>query len=372
MKRILLNFKQRKSQFKELVQEAFNRDILDFLISAETFGEFEDVERIKTYSWNRDLDTDFLIFENLSTLEGEFTQKDSETGLGYYKELKSKDDEAEIREVANTNRVDFIIVSAKDWKVIPFENLIAAMHKKETELIAEVETLEEAELMLKTLEIGVDGVLFTPQTSKDLIELKKLIGKTFEIELTEAEVKNIQPIPESDRVCVDTTSLLRPGEGMLIGSTAMGFALVHAEVFETQFVASRPFRVNAGDVSAYILVPEEDSQSSNMYRTKYLSEIKGGVKVLVADSKGKARIVSVGRVKIETRPMLRFELEATKGEDKIPISCICQNAETIRLVDPEGNAISVVDLNEGDRVLVHLGPGATHFGTAIEETIIEK
>ncbi|MEJ2278020.1 MAG: 3-dehydroquinate synthase II [Candidatus Lokiarchaeota archaeon] len=34
--------------------------------------------------------------------------------------------------------------------------------------------------------------------------------------------------------------------------------------------------------------------------------------------------------------------------------------------------MSVVDLKQGDKVLVHVGPGATHFGTKIDETIIEK
>ncbi|GAH34953.1 unnamed protein product [marine sediment metagenome] len=54
------------------------------------------------------------------------------------------------------------------------------------------------------------------------------------------------------------------------------------------------------------------------------------------------------------------------------MSCICQNAETIRLVDIHGIAKSVVDIKIGDEVLVHIGPGATHFGTVIKETIIEK
>ncbi|MCK4380568.1 MAG: 3-dehydroquinate synthase II, partial [Candidatus Lokiarchaeota archaeon] len=57
---------------------------------------------------------------------------------------------------------------------------------------------------------------------------------------------------------------------------------------------------------------------------------------------------------------------------KIQISCMCQNAETIRLVDANGKPKSVVDIKVGDEVLIHIGPGATHFGTAIKETIIEK
>ena len=188
--------------------------------------------------------------------------------------------------------------------------------------------------------------------------------------LEKATVRNIQNIPESERVCVDTTSLLNIGEGFLVGSTTKGFCLIHSETFETQFVAPRPFRVNAGDVSAYILVTDDDPQK--IYRTKYLSELKGGDKVLAVNSEGEVRIVSVGRVKIETRPMLRFELETMEGDKKIQISCICQNAETVRLLGVDGKAKLVVDIKIGDDVLVHVGSGATHFGTFIRETIIEK
>jgi 3-dehydroquinate synthase II len=224
--------------------------------------------------------------------------------------------------------------------------------------------------MIKTMEIGVDGILITPKSANDIIELKNLLSPTFQIELTKAKVIKIDAIPEAERVCVDTTSLLKIGEGLLVGSTAMGFSLIHSETFETEFVASRPFRVNAGDVSAYVIVPDKDPEK--LYRTKYLSELKGGDKVLAVTSEGEARIVSVGRVKIETRPMLRFELEVSVGDKKFQISCICQNAETIRLVGEDGKAKTVVDIKVGDRVLVHIGPGATHFGTAIKETIIEK
>ncbi|MFX1382757.1 MAG: 3-dehydroquinate synthase II [Promethearchaeota archaeon] len=326
------------------------------------------MERLNLFS--KDVDTKYLVYEDEESLNQKLTEKNIKNILGFYTKLKSKEDELKITKLAKTGLIDYMIVKAKDWKIIPFENLIAELHSNDIELIAEVEDVKEAELMLKTLEVGVDGVLMTPKDANDIGSLKNLMYDTFNIELTKAKITGIETIPESERVCVDTTSLLKSGEGMLIGSTAMGFALVHAEVFETQFVASRPFRVNAGDVSAYILVPNDDPEK--IYRTNYLSELKGGKKVLAVNYKGEARMVSVGRVKIETRPMLRFEMEVSKGAKTIQISCICQNAETIRLVDPSGKAKSVVDIKKGDEVLVHVGPGATHFGTAIKETIIEK
>lgn len=371
MKKIIINFETRSSSFKELVQEAFNKNFLNFLVTESTFSEFKGIERITIFTKDLEVPAKYTIYENKEELQKKLAEKRiSGENIGFYKILKSKEDEREVVELSKTGKIDLIIISTRNWKIIPFENLIAEMHSHETELIAEVENVKEAELMLKTLEIGVDGILIKPNNVNELVELKKLLLTSFKIDLTAARVININNIPESDRVCVDTTSILNIGEGLLVGSTATGFCLIHSETFESQFVASRPFRVNAGDVSAYVLVPDDNPDLK--YHTKYLSELQGGDRVLAVSSNGDVRIVSVGRVKIETRPMLRFELETSISDLKIPLSCICQNAETIRLVGEDGKAISVVDIKIGDEVLVHIGPGATHFGTAIKETILEK
>ena len=365
MKKIILNFGEKSDIYNELVQEAFNMNFLDFLVSRDTFSEFENIERITTYSRDLGINAQNLIVNDASEKPLEI---DKGVKIGLYSELKSKQNENYI--IGESKKFDFIIVKAQDWKIIPFENLIAKMRKNDTELIASVENINEAELMLKTLEVGTDGVLITPKDVNDIIELKKLLVTEFGVELIEAEVISLQNVPESERVCIDTTSLLKPGEGMLVGSTAKGFVLVHAEVFDTQFVSSRPFRVNAGDVSAYILVPSKGTKEE--YRTKYFSELNGGVQVLVVNSYGEAKSVTVGRVKIETRPMLRLELEIDKQGKKIRINYIGQNAETIRLVNSVGIPVSIVDIKVGDKVLVHIGPEATHFGIKIKENIIEK
>ena len=367
MKKIILNFEKKTDNFKAFIQEALNMNLLNILVSKETYSELKQVERINSYTRDTELSAKNLIFKNLEHLK---SSKNLEVNRGIFLELMNKADEQKVVELSKINEVDFIIVSAKDWKVIPFENLIAKMHTNDTELIASVENLKEAELMLKTLEIGTNGILITPEEVNDIIELKKLLVSGYDIELVGAKVINLQTIPESERVCVDTTSLLRSGEGMLVGSTAKGFVLVHAEVFETQFVSSRPFRVNAGDVSAYILVPSDNKDET--YQTKYLSELKGGDRVIVVKSNGKAKSITVGRVKIETRPMIRLELEIDKQGKKIKINYIGQNAETIRLVNTDGDPVSIVKIKVGDEVLVHIGPGATHFGTKIEEAIVEK
>ena len=54
------------------------------------------------------------------------------------------------------------------------------------------------------------------------------------------------------------------------------------------------------------------------------------------------------------------------------VSLVLQNAETIRLVDPQGKAIAVTSLKPGDKVLVHTTQGGRHFGMKVEESLIER
>ena len=66
---------------------------------------------------------------------------------------------------------------------------------------------------------------------------------------------------------------------------------------ESQYINSRPFRVNAGAVHAYVQAPNG--------KTAYLSELRSGSEVLVADAAGRTRTAVVGRCKVEVRPMVR-------------------------------------------------------------------
>jgi len=163
-----------------------------------------------------------------------------------------------------------------------------------------------------------------------------------------------------DRACIDTCTQMTLGEGILVGNTASGFFLVHSESIDNPYVASRPFRVNAGAVHAYTLVPGG--------KTKYLADLKAGDEVLLVDCKGKSQTAYLGRNKIEKRPMLLIEAEA----EGMPISLVMQNAETIRLVDPQGKAVSITKLKPGDKVLAHIEKAGRHFGMKVDETLLER
>jgi 3-dehydroquinate synthase II len=66
--------------------------------------------------------------------------------------------------------------------------------------------------------------------------------------------------------------------------------------------------------------------------------------------------------------MMLIEADA----DGAPVSLVLQNAETIRLADPQGKAISVTNLKAGDKVLAHIEKAGRHFGMKVEESLIER
>ena len=258
--------------------------------------------------------------------------------------------------------LDFVVVEARDWKIIPLENVVARLHRADAAVFTTASTPADVRKAFSILDVGLDGVILSTSSVADVQSALSYMGSR-SFGLSEATITEIGEAGDGERVCVDTASMLGAGEGLLVGSRSNFYFLVHNESIASSFTAARPFRVNAGAVHAY--TPGADG------RTLYLSEVEGGTEVLVVDSAGSARRATVGRAKIERRPMLAVKARDAGGEVG---GIIIQDAETVRLVGPGGRAVSVTGLRAGDKVMVHARPAAgRHFGTEVAgEYILEK
>jgi 3-dehydroquinate synthase II len=214
--------------------------------------------------------------------------------------------------------------------------------------------------MFSVLELGVDGVILETddvsqvENSHDLLD-----NPTFKLEY--ARILELKDVGVGERVCVDTVSMMNMGEGMLIGSKSNFLFLVHNESVGSSFTSPRPFRVNAGAVHCYTAMSDGT--------TKYLSELEAGVEILVISKDGTSRKSTVGRSKIESRPMklVMAQIDDSKG------TVILQNAETIRLITKDNKLVSVTDLKVGDEVLAYVkSSSGRHFGMSVDEFILEK
>ena len=359
MKDIILNISKEWQASKPIVVEALLKGLNKFQVEdVELIAKIRGLGAVHIFSSKEEGNPEIKIISK----DEFFNQKVNKLeNMAINFVIKDKSDEESIKKCAEQLVPYLIIEDFSDWKVIPIENLISEIYNKPSKLIVAVKDVKEAKLMLETLELGTDGIIIEPKSVEDLEELSKLKTDEISLEMKVATVTEIKEIGMGDRVCVDTCSMLKAGEGMLIGSQSRGMFLVHAEVFDTEFVASRPFRVNAGPVASYVLLP-------NM-KTEYLSELEAGKEVLVCDNEGNCKVVLVARSKIEKRPMLLIKAKIDNDELKV----ILQNAETIRVVERNGKAISVHNLKVGDEIIVYYQQGGRHFGKLVEkESIIEK
>ncbi len=267
----------------------------------------------------------------------------------------------DLSEMKKLLRQGIVCIDTGEWSIVELENIVALGGKTVVRAVDE----EKLEVAMGVLEKGVSGILLdVSDFDYSSNRLKKVILKVKDkgdvMELETACITDIQQVGMGDRVCVDLATILEDGEGLLVGNASSFLFLIHGETLKNPYVDPRPFRVNVGGVHAYVYMPED--------KTKYLCELKSGDTALVVSHKGYTRRAIVGRIKIERRPLVLIsaEIDDTEG------SVILQNAETIRLVKPDGEAVSIVQLKRGDQVLVRRLKKARHFGMSVEETLWEK
>ncbi len=300
---------------------------------------------------------DFVVTHTLDALKE--NKNKLQKSVGFSKMISSNEDLEEIV-IASKYGADFVIVEAVDWKIIPLENLIAKLQKTRTKIYTTTKNSDEIRTMFSVLEHGVNGVILETADVNQIENSHKLLDNP-NFKLKYARILELKDVGMGERVCVDTVSMMTIGEGMLIGSKSNFLFLVHNESVGSSFTSPRPFRVNAGAVHCYTAMSDGT--------TKYLSELEAGVEILVVSKDGTSRKSTVGRSKIESRPMklVKAQINDFKG------SVILQNAETIRLITKDSKLVSVTDLKVGNEVLAYTkSSSGRHFGMQVDEFILEK
>ena len=301
--------------------------------------------------------------------------------------------------LALVGSVDWILMETEGGApMISSENVLAAAEDTGTRLAVPCAAAAEVNGLAFALERGVDALVVTGSAlaaDGDGALLEALqIAKAQRLErdaaagdpvdehsasssgeeLLPATLTSVANGGVADRVCLDLTRLLREGEGCLLGSSAKLLTLVLGETAPSGYVPPRPFRVNAGPVHQYVLMAEPAGS------TKYLSEVVAGDVLLAVDgATGRSRGVTVGRCKVEPRPMLKVDFRL---EDGATGHLFLQQAETVRLCAvgdsgalPGALPVTVAASSaaaELPRVHVRASSRGTHVGRAIKARVTER
>lgn len=348
-KEIIVNPTVDKSKLSSFLSELKNIKILNMdpkLVSGSGF---------KTISESRD--ADMIICKSVDEMK---SLKAINKIAGFSRKVLRNEDLEEVI-LASESGADFVIVDSENWKIIPLENIISRLHKSGTVVYTLAKGQAEVRTMFEVLELGVDGVILSTGDPSVVEASQNQLHNTGTLDLKPIKVLEVKELGSGERVCVDTASMLSKGEGMLVGSKSNFMFFVHNESEGSAFTSPRPFRVNAGAVYCYTLIPGG--------KTKYLSEIESGMEILILNQQGLPRRAIVGRAKIETRP-----LKMIKGIMNGEIgTVILQNAETIAFMTIESKLIPVTEVRVGDDLLGFVSlKGGRHFGTEVDEYIVEK
>lgn len=104
-------------------------------------------------------------------------------------------------------------------------------------------------------------------------------------------------------------------------------------------------------------------------RTNYLSELGAGSVAMAVNTSGHTRRITVGRIKLESRPLLGIDAEAADGTR---INLIVQDDWHVRVLGPGDAVLNVTELEEGTEVLGYLLRDKRHVGWPVTEFCVEK
>ncbi|SHM70202.1 3-dehydroquinate synthase II family protein [Cryptosporangium aurantiacum] len=282
------------------------------------------------------------------------------TRLGTYLEVTDADTLAAACESAR--RDPCTVLRFRDPTNIPLEIVLAAAANADGLIVTVIGDAVEGAVHADVLEHGPGGVLLEAAQPGEATRLAAAVRhRSPDLELSTFTVTGITHAGAGERACVDTCTYLHQDEGILVGSRARALVLCVSETHPLPYMPTRPFRVNAGAVMSYTLADAE--------HTRYLSELRAGSTVLAVGADGRTRRVPVGRVKIETRPLLSIDAVAESGE---AVNLIVQDDWHVRVLGPGAAVLNSTALRPGDTLLGYLPERARHVGYPIDELCHEQ
>jgi len=261
---------------------------------------------------------------------------------------------------------DIVMIRFRDPTNIPLELVIASLQATRTELIKEIQDpqdVDDAVVSLGVMEVGADGVMFSPgdQDTLDAFGKRLAARDTESVAVQVGTVLRSEPVGMGYRSCLDLATIFEPDEGMVVGSTSQGGVLCCPEVFFLPYMELRPFRVNAGAVHSYVYNFDD--------KTDYMTELRAGAPVMVVGTDGRVRRAAVGRVKTEVRPLRLIEVQFDGGER---VNVLMQDDWHVRVFSHESKPLNITELKPGDKVLGYVASPGRHVGIKVDERIVEE
>jgi 3-dehydroquinate synthase II len=237
------------------------------------------------------------------------------------------------------------VIVRSDWDV----NFVQVLLEENLPVWLETTTHEQVMSASTVLDRGVDMLVITSTDEQFINEAITIALTPPQESIRPAVITRITKLDTAECISFDTFSMFAHGQGALIGTPDFMF-LVHADTEPDTAGIPHPYRINAGSKLNYIKLP--DSKACPVHT------VRGGTRILSVDAYGNARRCIVGQTNKSICPLLLIEAQL----DAAHTGSIGLNmAEHICLTAPDGSAVSITQLREGDCILCRIAPETKSF-----------
>lgn len=331
-----------------LISEVYNTAIDAVVLSPEDLDSYEFPAGISIaldVSPETNSSRHFRTADIVVTSDREAAAKAREYDCRVALELRSDENggsPSTLSEAETIDETDYLVVGTESTGA-EFELPPEWEDHAEMTVVGGVETPTEAESVFAQSENRDRGVLISRFDESDLdeyVELREASTRS-SIPMDVFEVETVEHLGTGTRCCIDVPLLMDTTEGMLVGSTNAGGLFVCAEAEAPPNGSPRPFRVNLGGVHSYVWTEVDNWE--------YLTSLNAGDSVACLRADGSITETRVGRSLVADRPLVL--VVASNGDRKV--TAVLQDHGHVRLMRPEQGAVSIPNLEVGDRILGH-------------------
>ncbi|HDR9588948.1 TPA: 3-dehydroquinate synthase II family protein [Burkholderia stabilis] len=224
---------------------------------------------------------------------------------------------------------------------VPLERLLAGAHEDACRIVVSLADPHGAAYLARKYAQSPVDIAFAP---RDAAALRGVLAACGELrpreplKLKTFEVQRVEPLGVGLHAVIDGCSQLDGDECVLAGASATSMLLVAAGAARTP---GRPlaFGIDAGSAESFVFCGGD--------RARQLSLLRSGERILTVGAAGDTRAIVVGRVRIESAPLVALHARSASGASA---RIVMRGDGAVRLRTDGGARVGLADVSPGIRL----------------------
>ncbi|KVO04688.1 3-dehydroquinate synthase [Burkholderia ubonensis] len=236
----------------------------------------------------------------------------------------------------------FVVIDYALATTVPLERLLADVGELACRIVVSVAEPHGAVYLARKYALAPIGIAFAPRDASELRDVLAACGEAGShepLKLQSFEVLSVEPLGTGPHAIVDGCSRLDDDESVLVGATATSMLLVKAADRPHDDAQPLAFSISAGSIDSFVFCGGA--------RTRKLALLRSGERILTVGAAGALRTVVVGRVRIESGPLVALHARSASGSG---VRLVMRADRPPLLTTDDGARVGLSDLAPGCRL----------------------